>query len=81
METYINRRIRDRAMVAGMPAERFMVCIGMMCFPVLIVIFDPVLALAWLPWGLIVYWVFRNMDRIARSFIYGKQFPSHLKNR
>lgn len=41
MESYINRRLRDRVMVAGMPAERFMACVGIACIPILIVIFNP----------------------------------------
>ena len=62
MESYINRRLRDRVMVAGMPAERFMACVGIACIP-------------------IVFWIFRNIDRLSRNLTYGKQFPSHLKNR
>ena len=72
MESYINRRLRDRVMVAGMPAERFMACVGIACIPILIVIFNPLFVL---------FWIFRNIDRLSRNLTYGKQFPSHLKNR
>lgn len=27
------------------------------------------------------FWIFRNIDRLSRNLTYGKQFPSHLKNR
>ena len=73
MESYINRRLRDRVMVAGMPAERFMACVGIACIPILIVIFNPLFVLFWIPWGVV--------DRLSRNLTYGKQFPSHLKNR
>ena len=78
MESYINRRLRDRVMVAGMPAERFMACA---CIPILIVIFNPLFVLFWIPWGVVVFWIFRNIDRLSRNLTYGKQFPSHLNNR
>ena len=81
MESYINRRLRDRVMVAGMPAERFMACVGIACIPILIVIFNPLFVLFWIPWGVVVFWIFRNIDRLSRNLTYGKQFPSHLKNR
>ena len=79
--SYINRRLRDRVMVAGMPAERFMACVGIACIPILIVIFNPLFVLFWIPWGVVVFWIFRNIDRLSRNLTYGKQFPSHLKNR
>lgn len=81
MESYINRRLRDRVMVAGMPAERFMACVGIACIPILIVIFNPLFVLFWIPWGVVVFWIFRNIDRLSRNLTYGKRFPSHLKNR
>ena len=42
MKLYVNRRIRDKAMVLGLPAESFLACLGLACSPVLIVVFLPV---------------------------------------
>ena len=76
MKLYVNRRIRDKAMVLGLPAESFLAC-----SPVLIVVFLPVFIVVWIPWACGVYWLFRNMDRLKRNLHYGKQYPLHLKNR
>ena len=73
MKLYVNRRIRDKAMVLGLPAESFLACLGLACSPVFIVV--------WIPWACGVYWLFRNMDRLKRNLHSGRQYPLHLKNR
>ena len=81
MKLYVNRRIRDKAMVLGLPAESFLACLGLACSPVLIVVFLPVFIVVWIPWACGVYWLFRNLDRLKRNLHYRKQYPLHLKNR
>lgn len=81
MEQYVNRRIRDKALVLGLPAERFLICLGLMCAPVFVVVLLPVFIVVWLPWAVGVYWSFRHMDRLIRDLTFGKQYPLHLKNR
>ena len=81
MKLYVNRRIRDQAMVLGLPAESFLACLGLACSPVLIVVFLPVFIVVWIPWACGVYWLFRNMDRLKRNLHSGRQYPLHLKNR
>ena len=81
MKLYVNRRIRDKAMVLGLPAESFLVCLGLACAPVLIVVFLPVFIVVWIPWVCGVYWFFRNMERLKHNLSFGKQYPLHLKNR
>lgn len=81
MDSYVNRRIRDKAMVFGLAADRFMICVAVMCVPVLLVLFVPVLVLLWLPWMLAVYRFFRSQGMISRLFYNNKRYPLHLKNR
>lgn len=81
MELYINRRIREKAIVFGLPAEHFMLCFAVMVAPLLIVIFLPIAIVGWIPWMYGTYQLFRNMDSLMRSFHYAKRYPSHLKNR
>lgn len=81
MELYINRRVRDKAMVLGLPAEQFMVCFAIMCAPVMIVLFMPLFTLIWIPWGIGVYKFFQCKDRLLRVAKFRKQFPTYLKNR
>lgn len=81
MEFPVNRRIRDKAMVFGLPADRFMICLMVMCAPVMFVLFLPWFAVVWIPWMAGVYKAFLNGERLARLFRFGRQFPLHLKNR
>lgn len=81
MKLYVNRRIRDKAMVMGLPAERFLFCLGLVCAPVLIVVFIPVFIIVWIPWACGIYWLFRNMEHLKHNLNFGKQYPFHLKNR
>ena len=67
--------------VAGYMIAKRGVDVGIACIPILIVIFNPLFVLFWIPWGVVVFWIFRNIDRLSRNLTYGKQFPSHLKNR
>ena len=67
MESYINRRLRDRVMGAGMPAERFMAWVGIACIPILIVIFKPLIVLFWITWGDVVFWIFRIIASLSRD--------------
>ena len=71
MESYINRRLRDRVMVAGMPAERFMACVGIACIPILIVIFNPLFVLFCIPWGVVVFLILRNISRLSPDLAFG----------
>jgi len=81
METSVNRRIRDKAMVFGLPADRFMVCLAVMCAPVLLVLFVPVAVVFWAVWMIFVYKFFQRQERFVRSLRTGKRFPACLKNR
>lgn len=81
MQSLVNRRIRDKAVVLGLPAERFMLCLGLMGGPALVVVFVPLLAVVWVLWAAGIYSLFRNMDRLKRKMSFGRQFPTHLKNR
>ena len=81
MKLYVNRSIRDKAMVLGLPAENFLICLGLTCAPVLIVVFLPVFIIVWIPRACGIYWLFRNMEHLKRNLHYGKQYPLHLKNR
>lgn len=81
MQTPVNRRIRDKAVVLGLPAEQFLLCLGLMGAPALLVVFIPLLAVVWVPWAAGVYWLFRNQKRLKRKMSFGRQFPTHLKNR
>lgn len=81
METPVNRRIRDKAMVFGLPADRFMVCLAVMCAPVLVVLFVPVAVVLWIAWMIFVYKFFRRQERFVRSLRADKRFPACLKNR
>lgn len=81
MRLSVNRRVREKAMVLGLPAERFMAALGLMCLPLFGVIFYPLAVVVWIPWCVGVYYIARNRDRLLRSFKYGKQFPENLKNR
>lgn len=81
MESHVNRRLRDKAMVFGLPANRFMVCLAAMCAPVMFVLFWPILFVAWLPWMVFVYKVFQKGGTFFRSWRAGKRFPVFLKNR
>ncbi|WP_418387205.1 type VI secretion protein [Alistipes communis] len=81
MHTAVNRRIREKAVVLGLPAERFLLCLGLMGAPVLLVVFVPLLVVVWLPWAGGVYWLFRNQERLKRRLSFGRELPLHLKNR
>lgn len=81
MDSHVNRRLRDKAMVFGLPANRFMLCLATMCGPVMVIVFWPILILAWLPWMFIVYKCFQKGETFVRSWRAGKRFPVFLKNR
>ena len=81
MQIPVNRRIRDKAVVLGLPAEQFLLCLGLMGAPALLVVFVPLLAVVWVPWAAGVYWLFRNLEQLKRKMVFGRQFPTHLKNR
>ena len=48
MKLYVNRRIRDKAMVLGLPAENFLICLCLTCAPVLVVVFFPEFIIVWI---------------------------------
>lgn len=81
MQSPVNRRIRDKAVVLGLPAEQFLLCLGFMGAPALLVVFIPLLAIVWVLWAAGIYWLFRNRDRLKRKISFSRQFPTHLKNR
>lgn len=81
MQSLVNRRIRDKAIVLGLPAEQFLLCLGLMGAPALLVVFIPLLAVVWVLWAIVIYWLFRNKDRLKRKMSFGRQFPTYLKNR
>lgn len=68
-------------MVFGLPAERFMMCFGIMVAPVFIFIFMPIALVGWIPWVWGVYQFFSKQDALLRAFLYNRQYPTHLKNR
>ncbi len=81
MELHVNRRIRDKAMVFGLPANRFMVCLAVMCAPVVFVLFKPMAIVVWVPWMIAVYGFVRHRGRLVRSWRADRRFPVFLKNR
>lgn len=81
MELHVNRRVREKAIVFGLPAEHFMLCVAIMTAPILLIIFLPIAIVGWIPWMYGTYQLFRNMDSLMRIFLYAKQYPAHLKNR
>lgn len=81
MEFHINRRIREKAMVFGLPAENFLACFGIMVAPIFLFIFVPLALVGWIPWVWGVYQLFRRQDALLRAFVYNRHYPAHLKNR
>lgn len=81
MDMHINRRVREKAIVFGLPAEHFLLCFAIMVAPIVIVFFLPIAIVTWIPWMYGTYQLFRHADNLMRIFLYAKQYPAHLKNR